>query len=64
MECEKFPAGCVKVSDFVTVSAGVVSIHISELDGIEALITDADRELYHAKENGRNRISYGKKLYC
>lgn len=64
VECEKFPAGCVKVSDFVTVSAGVVSIHISELDGIEALITDADRELYHAKENGRNCISYGKKLYC
>ena len=64
VECENFPAGCVKVSDFVTVSAGVVSIHISELDGIEALITDADRELYHAKENGRNCISYGKKLYC
>lgn len=64
VECENFPAGCFKVSDFVTVSAGVVSIHISELDGIEALITDADRELYHAKENGRNCISYGKKLYC
>lgn len=64
VESERFPSGCNKVSDFVTVSAGVVSIHISELEGIEALFTEADRELYRAKENGRNRISYGKKLYC
>lgn len=41
--------------DHVTVSAGVVA-HDSWMGGIDDLIAAADRALYHAKKQGRNRV--------
>lgn len=38
-----------------TISLGVASIHPSHLDG-EAVVTDADRALYQAKNGGRNCV--------
>lgn len=40
----------------VTVSVGVASLDASEINSPEALIAAADRNLYRAKDTGRNRV--------
>ncbi len=45
-----------EVSDVVTISVGVSSIFPSRLNSLEQLIENADKALYLAKDNGRNRV--------
>ena len=40
----------------VTVSVGVATFPSDEVDGPNALVREADRALYAAKEAGRNRV--------
>ncbi len=45
-----------KVSDSITISVGVASTLNADIDSIDELIRDADRALYLAKGEGRNRV--------
>lgn len=47
--------GASKVSDIVTVSVGVCTMIPEEKGGVEECIEMADKALYQAKEQGRNR---------
>ncbi|MCK5113809.1 MAG: diguanylate cyclase [Phycisphaerae bacterium] len=40
----------------VTLSIGIASLHANDAEAPDDLLTMADRALYHAKENGRNKI--------
>jgi diguanylate cyclase (GGDEF)-like protein len=42
----------------VTVSIGGVSFPEKEVAGEQELIDAADRALYHAKNSGRNKVSF------
>jgi diguanylate cyclase (GGDEF)-like protein len=42
----------------VTVSMGVIAFDALRHTGVDRIIGDADDKLYHAKNNGRNRIVY------
>ena len=44
------------VAEVVTVSVGVCCVAASEITNINQLIGKADKALYKAKENGRNRV--------
>lgn len=44
------------VSEVVTISIGLVTKYPNELTNSESLIKEADKALYHAKENGRNCV--------
>lgn len=46
-----------KTSDVVTISLGVASVIPTQNSSHEALIAEADKALYKAKENGRNRVT-------
>jgi diguanylate cyclase (GGDEF)-like protein len=50
------PHGCSAVSPRVTVSIGIASTSPEEDQPVELLIAAADRALYRAKQEGRNRI--------
>ena len=50
-----------KLPTRVTVSAGVAAIPQLQIDTPEELVAAADRALYRAKENGRNRVEYEKR---
>jgi len=56
VEALQLPNQGSKVSDFVTVSAGVVSVKPSSGDTTDSLLRLADRRLYKAKSEGRNRV--------
>lgn len=45
------------VKPFITVSAGLVSIHPKVTDSLAAVIREADSMLYRSKVEGRNRMS-------
>ena len=54
VEAHVFEAGGGPVP--VTVSVGVASYPAEGIDGPNALVREADRALYAAKEGGRNRV--------
>lgn len=56
IQFHEFTAGENRFS--ITVSMGVVEYNASRHAGIDTIIGDADDKLYHAKNNGRNRIVY------
>ncbi|WP_370298648.1 diguanylate cyclase [Pontibacterium sp.] len=56
VEALQLPNQGSKVSDFVTVSAGVVSVVPGPEDTTDSLLRAADRRLYKAKSEGRNRV--------
>ncbi|MBM7555778.1 GGDEF domain-containing response regulator [Halanaerobacter jeridensis] len=51
-----------EVSDYVTVSLGAAVACPESKSGIDKLVQAADKELYRAKENGRNQVKIKKKL--
>lgn len=55
-----FNASCVQHAGCtipVSVSIGIASVFPSERDGFEKLLAEADRQLYLAKQGGRNRVA-------
>ncbi len=44
------------ISNYVTVSVGVVTVIGNQEESMDKLILKADKALYQAKENGRNQI--------
>ena len=56
IEALKIPHSHSEVSDFVTVSIGVVSCESFEGLSIEKALSLADKALYQAKETGRNKV--------
>ncbi|WP_345992411.1 diguanylate cyclase [Sulfurimonas sp. HSL-1716] len=55
MEESKIPHSGSKVSDYLTLSIGLVSCIADEALNEEDIIKQADKKLYEAKESGRNR---------
>lgn len=51
----QIPHGCSNISDFVTISGGMVEIDDAHVDAFD-LVQAADDKLYDAKNSGRNRI--------
>ena len=45
-----------KISEYVTISLGVASMIPGDNEGPEVLVSTADKELYKAKAEGRNRV--------
>ncbi len=56
INAQKIPHSESKVSDYVTISAGVVSGTPTIPDMSQTILHQADQCLYRAKESGRNRI--------
>ncbi|GGA44673.1 sensor domain-containing diguanylate cyclase [Okeania sp. KiyG1] len=47
-----------KIRKYITISMGIASIIPTQLDSSESLIAKADKALYQAKEQGRDRIVF------
>lgn len=58
----KIPHESSSVSEFVTISLGIGCTFPNKESEPAALVEMADRELYRAKENGRNRIKISSEL--
>jgi len=53
-----------EVNNYVTISMGIASMDKTRVKNHEALIKSADKALYKAKENGRNKIETTKIKAC
>jgi diguanylate cyclase (GGDEF)-like protein/PAS domain S-box-containing protein len=56
IECLQIPHEMSKVSSFVTVSLGVAALRPDSTNGWADLVGLADKALYKAKEEGRNKV--------
>lgn len=52
----EMPTADTSVSDYVTVSMGISSMKVTKETAIDEAVAEADKALYEAKEQGRNRI--------
>ena len=59
VESLEIPHSYSKVSNVVTVSAGVTSMVPDNDTSRRALVEAADKALYHAKWEGRNQVALG-----
>lgn len=59
----KIPHAYAGVSNYVTVSMGIACCVPSAANSFDELYEEADRALYTAKENGRNCVVSGNKIY-
>jgi len=57
LEKLEIPHDNSEVSPYVTISIGVLIFYPHRLDNVEKIIELVDKELYKAKDNGRNRLS-------
>jgi len=44
------------VARYVTVSIGVLTGHPAAIEGVHSAVSQVDRHLYAAKQQGRNRV--------
>ena len=56
MQRLEIPHGASPVAGVVTVSSGVATLHPSSPGTVQGLLARADRALYLAKHEGRNRV--------
>lgn len=56
VEALRIPHGCSDTSDYVTVSVGVATERCQPGGSPLALVEQADRQLYRAKQSGRNQV--------
>ena len=56
IEGMRIPHKASLISDYVTVSLGVSELLSGSADAINQLIENADKALYRAKNEGRNRV--------
>ena len=52
----EIPHESSEINDYITVSMGVSTVPTIEMESIEEIIARADKALYNAKDNGRNRV--------
>ena len=52
----------IEVSAFVTVNIGIAGVIPSANMSVDSIVKNADKALYTAKTNGRNRIEVNKEL--
>lgn len=54
-----------KVSSYLTISMGVIIIKAGHIENVSHVYKCADKALYEAKENGRNRVAlYDAEVFC
>lgn len=51
----KLPHGCSEISQFVTISLGIATVIPNNSISLASLIATADKALYEAKRQGRDR---------
>jgi diguanylate cyclase (GGDEF)-like protein len=52
---QKLPHSASKVSPYITLSIGVAELDVASMDRFDQLLQSADKALYRAKSQGRNR---------
>ena len=57
----KLPSANQKVSQYVTISLGVTSVVPSQKTSPRQLLDEADKALYQAKKQGRDRVVLAKR---
>jgi len=60
----QMPHATKELSDYVTVSIGIAQMIPDGTKNFTDLYEMADKELYNAKENGRNCVSLGGNIFC
>lgn len=54
----RIPTGGSSTGPYITISLGVCSGRIADLEDIDKIVNTADRALYLAKNGGRNRVAF------